>query len=137
GLFETQAELTPDAVAVEYGRRRLTYRELDARANQLAHALRKEGVAPEACVGVCLERSVELAVALLGVLKAGGACLPLDPDYPDERLAYMLADSHAPVLLTQPGLLPRLGDAKTEVVHLSSDWKILKGCSPEDSAGPS
>jgi aspartate racemase len=86
---------------------------------------------------VCLKRSIELTVALLGVMKAGGACLPLDPEYPSERLAYMLEDSQAVVLLTQPGLLRALGDAKPEVVHFSSDWKMLEGCSRENPAGPS
>ncbi len=136
-LVADRAALAPESTAVVHGDRQLTFRELNERANQLADYLAKKSIRKDVPVGICLKRSLELTVALLGVMKAGGACLPLDPDYPDERLAYMLADSHAPVLLTQPGLLPRLGDAKTEVVHLSSDWKILKGCSPEDSAGPS
>jgi amino acid adenylation domain-containing protein len=123
-LFEAQAKLTPDAIAVEYGRCRLTYRELDARANQLAHALRKEGVAPEACVGVCLERSLELAVALLGVLKAGGACLPLDPDYPGERLAYMLEHAEVLLVVTKPGLLP-MTPVKARVIYLTPAWESI------------
>jgi aspartate racemase len=131
-LVADRAETTPDAIAVIHGDRQLTFRELNERANQLADYLVSKGIRKDVPVGICLARSVELTVALLGVMKAGGACLPLDPDYPDERLAYMLADSQAPVLLTQPGLVPRLGDAKPEVVYLRSDWKILEGCSPEN-----
>ena len=124
-LLEAQAKLTPDAVAVECGRRQLTYRELDTRANQLANLLRKEGVAPEACVGVCLERSLELAVALIGVLKAGGACLPLDPHYPGERLAYMLEDAGVRVLVTKPELLPMTSN-KVRIINLAPDWKSIE-----------
>ena len=86
----------------------LTYGELDARANQLAHHLRALGVGPEVVVGLCVERSLEMLVGLLGILKAGGAYLPLDPDYPPERLAFMLADAGAPVLVTQSALRDRL-----------------------------
>ncbi|MGD1022109.1 MAG: amino acid adenylation domain-containing protein [Candidatus Sulfotelmatobacter sp.] len=133
-LVSDRAAQTPESIAVIHGDQQLTFRELNDRANQLADYLAKKGIRKDVPVGICLKRSLELTVALLGVMKAGGACLPLDPDYPDERLAYMLADSQAPVLLTQPGLLPRLGDAKPEVVHFRSDWKILEGCSPENPA---
>ena len=92
-LFEEQAERTPHAVAVEIGEERLTYAELNARANRLAHHLRALGVGPDALVGMCVERSVELVVGLLGILKAGGAYVPLDPSYPAQRLAFMLADT--------------------------------------------
>jgi amino acid adenylation domain-containing protein len=98
-LFEAQAEQTPEAVAVVFGEDRLTYRELNRRANQLAHHLQKLGVGPEVPVGICIERSMELAVGLLAILKAGGAYVPLDPSYPQERLAFMLEDTKAPVLL--------------------------------------
>lgn len=104
-LFEAQAERTPNAVAVVFEEEKLTYRELNARANQLAAYLRARGVGPETLVGVCLERSVEMMVAILGVLKAGGAYLPLDPAYPEERLAFMIEDSQASVLLTQQRLI--------------------------------
>ena len=131
-LVSEQAARTPDAIAVVHGERRLTFKELNQRANQLADFLRQKGVAKDTPVGICLKRSLELTVALLGVMKAGGACLPLDPDYPGERLAYMLEDSKAGVLLMQPGLLSQLGNARPEVVHFSSDWKILEGCGSDD-----
>jgi amino acid adenylation domain-containing protein/non-ribosomal peptide synthase protein (TIGR01720 family) len=100
-LFEAQVERTPNAVAVVFEEEKLTYRELNARANQLARYLRARGVGPESLVGVCLDRSLEMMVAILGVLKAGGAYVPLDPAYPKERLDFMLEDSQASVLLTQ------------------------------------
>ena len=108
-LFAAQVARTPDAVAVVFERRAASaMRELDARANQLAHHLRGLGVGPEVVVGLCVERSPEMVVGLLGILKAGGAYLPLDPGYPPERLAFMLADAGAPVLVTQAALLDRL-----------------------------
>ena len=105
GLFEAQAARTPDADAVAFGQTVLSYRELDAAANRLAHYLRGQGVGAEVRVGLCLERSVEMVVALLAVLKAGGAYVPLDPAYPRERLAYMLGDAAPAVLVTQQSLL--------------------------------
>src|SRR5207302_1454311 len=121
-LVEQQAARTPDAVALVCGDQQLSYQELDQRANQLAHYLRSLGVGPEVRVGICLERSLEMVVGLLAVLKAGGAYLPLDPEYPSERLAFMLADSQAPVLVTQQGLLQRLPAAAAQVVCLHSEW---------------
>ena len=107
-LFEAQVERSPEATALVYEDQQLTYGELNARANRLAHHLRSLGVGPEVLVGVCLERSLELVVGLLAILKAGGAYVPLDPSYPAERLAFMLQDTQAPVLLTQQRLLARL-----------------------------
>jgi amino acid adenylation domain-containing protein len=107
-LFEAQAARTPGAVAVEFEDVRLTYAELDTRANRLAHRLRELGVGPGSRVAVCAERSPELVAGLLGVLKAGGAYVPLDPDHPSERLAFMLSDAGATVLLLQEGLADRL-----------------------------
>ncbi|HLL45660.1 MAG TPA: amino acid adenylation domain-containing protein, partial [Longimicrobiaceae bacterium] len=115
-LVEAQAVRTPDAVAVVFEGATLTYAELDARAGAVAAALRGMGVGPETRVGVCMERSAELVVALLGVLKADGAYVPLDPGYPAERLAYMAADAALPVLLTQEELRGRVPGFGGEVV---------------------
>ncbi|MET3717903.1 non-ribosomal peptide synthase/polyketide synthase [Pseudomonas sp. PvP001] len=104
-MIAEQVRATPDALALVHGDTRLSYAELDARANQLAHWLRGQGVGPDVPVAVCAERSVELVVALLGVIKAGGAYLPLDPEHPRERLQSMLEDSGSPLLLTQSHLL--------------------------------
>ncbi|XXY54893.1 amino acid adenylation domain-containing protein [Sorangium sp. So ce269] len=120
-LFEAQAERTPDATAVIFDERRLSYRELDARANQLAHALRRRGVGPDVLVAIAAERSVELVVGLLGILKAGGAHVPIDPDYPAERIAFMLDDAAAPVLLSQWPVASRLPAHRAEVLCLDAD----------------
>jgi amino acid adenylation domain-containing protein/FkbM family methyltransferase len=102
-LFEAQVERTPEATAVVYEDRSLSYAELNCKANQLAHLLRERGVGPEMIVGICVERSLEMVISLLGVLKAGGAYLPLDPGYPEERLAYMLADAQPLCVITAGG----------------------------------
>ncbi len=120
GLVEAQVDRTPEAVAVTAGGAALTYRQLDRRANALALRLRAAGVGPEVPVGVCAERSLEMVVALLAVLKAGGGYVPLDPSYPADRLAYMLESAGAPVLLVQPGLLaglPAHGARVVELIH--------------------
>ncbi|HLF29285.1 MAG TPA: amino acid adenylation domain-containing protein, partial [Anaerolineae bacterium] len=133
-LFEEQAERTPDAAAVVFADRQLTYRELNERANCLAHYLQHLGVKPEVLVGLCLERSLELLVGLLGILKAGGTYVPLDPSYPAERLSDMLADSGVPVLLTQAHLADRLHALRTtqygiripySVLRLDTDWPAI------------
>ena len=103
-LFEEQVKKSPDAIAVVFEDQQLTYGELNRRANQLAHYLRKLGVGPEVLVGICMERSLEMIIGLIGILKAGGAYVPLDPEYPKERLAFMMADAQVAVLLTQGGL---------------------------------
>ena len=120
--FEAQVEKTPDAIALVYLDQMLTYRQLNQRANQLAHFLQALGVGPETLVGLCVERSPLLIIGLLGILKAGGAYLPLDPTYPAERLTFVIANAQAPVLLTQQPLLTRLPQAETQVVCLDQDW---------------
>ena len=126
--FAVQAARTPDAVAVVFEDERLSYGELDARANQLAHHLRAHGVGPEVVVGLCVERSLEMIVALLGILKAGGAYLPLDPAYPQARLAFMLDDAGAPLLVTQLALLDRLPRPRAQIVCLDTDWPTIARC---------
>ncbi|NPC76705.1 non-ribosomal peptide synthase/polyketide synthase, partial [Pyxidicoccus fallax] len=125
-LFERQAALTPDAVALEFEGQCLTYAQLDARANQLAHHLRALGAGPESLVGVCLERSLEMVVALMGVLKSGAAYVPLDPAYPRERLAWMLEDAAAPVLLTQERLRDVLPPHSARVLCLDTQWAAVE-----------
>lgn len=122
-LVEVQVARIPDAIAVEHARQKLTYRELNEQSNQLARFLRKRGIGLESRVGICLRRSLELPVAILAVLKAGAACVPLDPAYPKERLSYMLADSETPLVLTQPGLLSEVTDFDAEVINLEPEWK--------------
>ena len=100
-LFEEQVEKTPQALAMVYENQQLTYEELNQQANKIAHYLQRFGVKPDVPVGICVERSLAAAIAILGTLKAGGVCVPLDPTYPPERLAFMLNDSQAPVVLTQ------------------------------------
>lgn len=112
-LFENQALKAPDRVAAVFEERALTYGALNTRANQLAHYLRDSGVGPETVVGICLERCPELLVALLGVLKAGGACLTLDPNYPSDRLAFLAGDAQASVLLTHEKLATRFDEAQS------------------------
>ncbi|HYO56996.1 non-ribosomal peptide synthetase, partial [Archangium sp.] len=124
-LVEAQVDRTPDAPAVSYEGRQLTYRELDERANQLAHHLRSLGVSPEVPVAVCMERSLEMVVGLLAILKAGGAWVPMDPSYPAERLAFMMGDAAAPVLLTQERLKPVLPATSGRVVCLDSGWEDI------------
>lgn len=123
-LFEKQVEKTPDAIAIVFEDQQLTYRELNARANQLAHYLQTLGVKPETLVGICIERSLEMLIGLLGILKAGGAYVPLDPEYP-QRLTYMLEDARVLVLLAQQSLKPLLSKLKIPVVCLDTHWNII------------
>ncbi|VEP16805.1 Amino acid adenylation domain protein [Hyella patelloides LEGE 07179] len=131
-LFETQVAKTPNAVAVKFAERELTYKELNQQANQLAHYLQNSGVKPEELVGICVERSVETVLGILATLKAGGAYLPLDPDYPPERLAYMLDDAQVKVLLTQQNLLTKLPNSQTQIICLDQDKHKIRQESPEN-----
>ena len=124
-LFEAQVARTPDAVAAIFEAQELTYRELNGRANQLAHHLRALGVGPEILVGICVERSFAMVVGLLGILKAGGAYVPLDPTYPQERLTFMLANAQVRVLLTQAELIPHLPRHEAHVLCLDTDWQAF------------
>src|SRR5262249_53819524 len=133
-LFAAQALKTPDAVAVVVEDRQLTYRELDARSNQVARHLRGRGVGPEVVVGLCLERSLELMVGLIGILKAGGAYLPLDPDYPRERLGFMVADAGARLIVTQSSLREHLPATAADLVCLDADWPTIAAESTSASA---
>ncbi len=125
GLFEAQASRDPEAVALAFEAREVRYGELDRRANQLAHRLGKLGVAPDALVGISMERSPELVVAILGVLKAGAAWVPLDPGYPRERLAWMIEDSGIGVLLTQASVAPRLPAHGASVLCLEASLAAI------------
>ena len=135
-LIEQQAARTPDRVALVCGDRRLTYAELNARANQLAHHLRGSAVGPEVLVGLYLTRSPDVVVAILGVLKAGGAWLPLDPGYPKDRLAFLLADAKVPVLVTQQHLSCELPEQNARVVLLDADWPEISLHGVDDEMWP-
>ncbi|MCX7570500.1 amino acid adenylation domain-containing protein, partial [Tumebacillus sp. DT12] len=126
-LFEAQAARTPDAVAVSDDRASVTFRELNARSNQLARVLRERGVGADVAVGVLMERSVEMVVSLLGILKAGGAYVPLDPSYPVDRLTYVAEDTAFPVLLTQERLRGLLTGHTAELICLDSEWERIAG----------
>ena len=124
-LFEMQAGRCPDTVAVESEGRSLTYRQLNERSNQLARELRARGVSPDVLVGIGMTRSLDLAVGLLGILKAGGAFVPLDPDYPPDRLGAMLEDSRVGVLLTQEHQQERWPSTGAAVIRLDTDWETI------------
>jgi len=140
-LFAAQVERTPDAIAAVFEDQQLTYRELDRRANQLAQRLRKMGAGPETLAGVCMERSLEMLIALLGVFKAGAAYVPLDPAFPEARLAYMLQDAQIVVLLTTQLTIDnlQLSIANCKLVLLDTDWNEISREStiaPENTAAP-
>ncbi|MDJ0737526.1 MAG: amino acid adenylation domain-containing protein, partial [Nostocaceae cyanobacterium] len=124
-LFEEQVKKTPDEVAVLFEQEQLTYQELNSQANKLAHYLQSMGVSPDVLVGICLQRSVEMVVGVLGILKAGGAYVPIDPAYPIDRIAYMLENSQASVLLTQKNLLPRLPKSQAKIICLDPKCGVV------------
>jgi len=130
--FEVQAERVPEAIALVLGEERLTYAELNQRANRLAHLLKSHGVGPEVLVGICLERSVEMVVGILAILKAGGAYLPLDPGYPGERLVYLIKDSGTPLLITQRPLLAEFETEGVTQLFLDELDEVLSGLSQEN-----
>ncbi|WP_286191325.1 non-ribosomal peptide synthetase [Comamonas sp. JC664] len=135
-LFEAQVSRTPDAVAVEYQGERLTYGELNRRANQLAHHLRALGVGPEVRVGLCVERSLELVVSVLGILKAGGVYVPLDASYPLERLAWMKREAGVAVLVAQERLADEVASGSELVVSVDTEWDALIATQPESNPVP-
>ncbi|MFN6464051.1 MAG: non-ribosomal peptide synthetase [Nostoc sp. DedVER02] len=131
-LFEKQVDSTPDAVAVVYENQQLTYYELNYRANQLANYLRSLGVGSNALVGLCVERSLEMVIGLLGIIKAGAAYVPLDPEYPPERLSFILEDAQVRVLLTQQSILDKLPQHQAQLVCLDTDAQLISQCSQDN-----
>ncbi|HEY9693964.1 MAG TPA: amino acid adenylation domain-containing protein [Oculatellaceae cyanobacterium] len=131
-LFAEQVSRSPSAVAVVFQGEKLTYRELNAKANKLAHYLQKLGVEPEILVGICMERSLEMLVGLLAILKAGGAYVPLDPRYPQERLAHMLEDSQVSVLLSQEKFVAQISEHQAHIVCLDTNWNEIDQESPDE-----
>jgi amino acid adenylation domain-containing protein len=133
-LFERQVANQPDAIALVCQDQRLTFGELNARANQLARHLQKFGVVNESIVGICIDRSVEMAIAIIATLKAGAAYLPLDPDYPQERLAFMLDDAQPALVLSKAGLAEKLSGSQTRLVLLDVDSAEISASSSENLA---
>ncbi|HTI15983.1 MAG TPA: non-ribosomal peptide synthase/polyketide synthase [Dictyobacter sp.] len=124
-LIEQQIERTPDAIALVYNDQFLTYRELNAHANQVAHLLRQHGIGPDQPVALYVERSLHTLIGMLGILKAGGTYIPLDPSFPPERLQFMLEDAHPHVLLTQQSLVQTIRSQTGETICLDSDWPLI------------
>ena len=124
-LFEKQALLTPDAIAVQFGERTATYAELNEHATELGNYLAKQGIGPDQLVAICLERSLDMLVALLGVLKAGAAYVPLDPGYPKDRIEFILEEADIKMLLSHERVATDLGAVKTRVVCLDTEWQLV------------
>ncbi len=133
-LFEAQARRSPNNPAIVFGGRQLTYAQLNAHANRLAHYLQARGIGPEVAVAICMERCADLVVGILGILKAGGAYVPLDPAHPRERLSFLLDDAGAATVLTQAGLVERLPTEGIRAVCLDSDWDTIAAGSDENPA---
>ncbi|MES1022176.1 amino acid adenylation domain-containing protein [Gloeocapsa sp. BRSZ] len=124
-LFENVVQQTPHAIAVEFAGRSLTYQQLNQQANKVAHYLQKLGVIPDQLIGICVERSLEMAIALLGILKAGGAYVPLDPAQPQQRLEFMLHDAGCSILLTQKRLVDTISTYAKKIIYLDADWELI------------
>jgi amino acid adenylation domain-containing protein len=131
-LFDEQVDKTPAAIAVVFENHSVTYQQLNAKANQLAHYLHHLGVKPDVLVGICVERSLDMIIGLLGIFKAGGAYLPLDPVYPEARLAFMLEDAKVPILLTQSSLTDKLPQTTATILCLDAETKTLSQLSKEN-----
>jgi amino acid adenylation domain-containing protein len=131
--FEAQCQQTPNNIAVVFEEQKLTYQELNIRANQLAHYLQKLGVGSESLVGICVERSPWMVIGLLAILKAGGAYVPLDPTYPPERQAYIIADAHTPLVLTQQHLAASLPTDRVQLLCIDTEWLAI---AQEKTANP-
>jgi len=134
-LFEARVEKDPDRIAVVFGGAHLTYRELNVRANQVAYHLRSLGIRPEHSVGICMQRSLEMIVAVLGVLKAGSAYVPLDPSYPKERLVFMLEDTQARVVLAQQQTIHQLPRQGAQIVRVDAPGEDLSEASKKNPTG--
>jgi len=130
-LFEEQVNRTPDNIALAYEDRQLTYRELNGRANQLARVLRQKGVVPDSIVGIMVERSIEMIVGIMGILKAGGVYLPIDPEYPKDRIEYMLEDSNADILITREMYIGNIADVTSNIIDVE-DISVISGMSGEN-----
>ncbi|MBD2455148.1 amino acid adenylation domain-containing protein [Nostoc sp. FACHB-87] len=131
-LIEEQVKRTPENIAVVFKNQQLTYKELNTRANQLAQYLQALGVAPDVLVGICIERSWEMLVGILAILKAGGGYVPIDPLYPQQRLNYILADSQVSIILTQERLVKNLPDIEAKVLCLDTLWDVITQESDEN-----
>ncbi|MEL5959802.1 amino acid adenylation domain-containing protein, partial [Streptomyces sp. CLV115] len=134
-LVEERVAVCPDAVAVTHGERRWTYGEINARANRLAHHLRGSGITADTLVAVCLDRSPELIATLLGILKAGAAFVPLDPEYPADRIAYMVEDANAPLVITSTGLVDRIPEGFSRLL-VDTQWPGGSESDPDPLASP-
>jgi len=134
-LFEAQVSRTPDAPAILLEDQQISYAALNARANQLAHHLRALGAGPEVIVGLCMERSAQTLVALLGILKAGAAYVPLDPEYPRQRLEYLLRDTASPLLVTEQRFAERFAAIPVRIICMDSDWPTIAESSAQNPAG--
>lgn len=138
-LFEDQVARTPDAIALIFNEQRLTYNELNEQVNRLAHYLRGIGVGPEACVGICMKRSLNMLIGTLAVLKAGGAYVPLDPTYPIQRLTFMMQDAHVALLLTQQDLdiqLPTYAGLRLYLDQVLPTLSGMPSTNPENGVAP-